>query len=133
MADAASSPNLKKALEGHRRQTEVHVSRLDQIFDLLHEKPVRVPCDAIQGLVREGDEVVEKFEGTRALDAGLIAAAQAVEHYEMARYGALKAWAEELNLRQAADLLGQTLAEEKQADLLLTQLAHERANPAASH
>jgi ferritin-like metal-binding protein YciE len=132
MADAATSPNLKKAFETHLQQTEGHVQRLDRVFGLLDEKPVQVPCDAILGLIREGDEMVEKFDGGRALDAGLIAAAQAVEHYEMARYGALQAWAEELHLREAADLLRQTLSEEKQTDLLLSKLAQESANRAAS-
>jgi ferritin-like metal-binding protein YciE len=128
LANAATSPRLKEAFETHLRQTEDHVERLDQIFRLILKKPVQAPCDAIEGLIREGAEIVEKFEGGSALDAGLIAAAQAVEHYEMARYGALKAWAAELDLREVADLLGQTLTEEKQTDLLLTELAEQRIN-----
>jgi ferritin-like metal-binding protein YciE len=127
-ADAVTSPRLKTALEAHVRQTENHVERLERIFELIRQKPVQVPCDAIEGLINEGAEIVEKFAGGSALDAGLIAAAQAVEHYEIARYGALRAWAEELDLREVADLLGQTLTEEKKADQLLTELAEQRVN-----
>ncbi|MFZ1960457.1 MAG: ferritin-like domain-containing protein [Methylovirgula sp.] len=131
LADAATSPRLKHAFETHLRQTEKHVERLERIFDLIRKKPVQVPCDAIEGLVKEGVDVIEKFAGGSALDAGLIAATQAIEHYEMARYGALRAWADELELREAADLLGETLREEKQTDLLLTELAEQKVNLAA--
>ncbi len=131
MAKAASSAPLKKAFETHLTQTEGHITRLEQVFKLIDQKPVGVPCEAIQGILKEGDEVVDEFEGGRALDAGLIAAAQAVEHYEMARYGALRTWAEELGLSDVAKLLDATLAEEKKTDALLTDLAVKRVNLAA--
>jgi ferritin-like metal-binding protein YciE len=131
MARAAASPVLKQALDTHARQTEAHVERLEQVFQLLDEKPVQEPCDAIQGLILEGDAIIEEFEGA-TLDAGLISAAQAIEHYEMARYGTLRAWADQLDLSGAAKFLGETLAEEKEVDDLLTKLATERINAQAA-
>lgn len=132
MAQAATAPRLKQALDVHARQTETHIERLAQVFHLIDETPVQEPCDAIHGLILEGDAIIDEFAGGAALDAGLISAAQAVEHYEMARYGTLKAWADQLDLREAAVLLGETLAEEKKTDGLLTRLATERVNPQAA-
>jgi ferritin-like metal-binding protein YciE len=128
MAQAAQRAELKQAFETHRAQTEVQVQRLNDVFALLNQKPQGEPCKAIQGIIAEGQEVMETFAGGPALDAGLIAAAQAVEHYEIARYGALRSWAELAGLDDAADLLDETLEEGKETDALLTNLAEERAN-----
>ena len=128
MAEAAQAPQLKKAFETHRAQTEQQVQRLNDVFALLNEQPQGEPCKAIQGILAEGQEVMEEFAGGPALDAGLIAAAQAVEHYEIARYGALRSWAELAALDDAADLLDETLLEEKETDQLLTRLAEEQVN-----
>ena len=131
MAAAAKSPALKKAIEAHQRQTEGHIKRLDQVFKLCGQKPEAIPCEAIKGLLKEGDETAGKFKGGRALDAGIVAAAQAVEHYEMARYGSLCAWANELGIDGAAKILEATLVEEKETDLALTSLAQQSVNVAA--
>lgn len=128
LAQKAKSTELKKALETHLTQTEGQVKQLDQIFQLLAKPPKSVKCEAITGLLKESDEVVEEFGDSAALDAGIIAAAQTVEHYEIARYGALKAWAEELGMKEAAKLLEQTLLEERSADQLLTKLAEAKVN-----
>ena len=128
MAEVAQHAELKKAFETHRGQTERQVERLNDVFALLNQQPQGEPCKAIQGIIAEGQEVMETFAGGPALDAGLIAAAQAVEHYEIARYGALRSWAELAGLDDAADLLDETLEEEKETDALLTNLAEERAN-----
>jgi ferritin-like metal-binding protein YciE len=128
MAQAAQSAELREAFETHRGQTQQQIGRLDDVFALLNERPEGVPCQAIQGILAEGQEVIEEFAGGPALDAGLIAAAQAVEHYEIARYGALRSWAELASLDEAADLLDETLAEEKETDALLTKLAEDQAN-----
>ena len=128
MEQAAQSEELKKAFEAHRAQTEQQVQRLNDVFALLNEQPQGEPCKAIQGILAEGQEVMEEFAGGPALDAGLIAAAQAVEHYEIARYGALRSWAELAALDDAADLLDETLLEEKETDQLLTRLAEEQVN-----
>jgi ferritin-like metal-binding protein YciE len=132
MAREATSPELKKAFETHREETEGHVDRLQQVFELL-DKPARgKTCDAIIGIIEEGKEVMEEFKGAPALDAGLTAAAQAVEHYEIARYGTLKTWANQLGLKDAVKLLDQTLQEEIKTDKLLTQLAMADANKKAA-
>jgi ferritin-like metal-binding protein YciE len=128
LAQKAKSPDLKKAFESHLTQTEAHVKRLDQIFQLLAKPPKAVKCEAIAGILKEGEEVVEEFGDSTALDAGMIAAAQTVEHYEMARYGALRTWAEELGMKDAAKLLEQTLLEERSTDQLLTKLAEAKVN-----
>ena len=127
MAQAAQRAELKEAFGTHRAQTELQVQRLKDVFALLDQQPQGEPCKA-QGIIAEGQEVMETFAGGPALDAGLIAAAQAVEHYEIARYGALRSWAEIAGLEDAAELLDETLEEEKDTDALLTQLAEERAN-----
>lgn len=128
LAKKAKSPDLKKAFETHLTQTMGQVERLDQIFKLLGKPAKGVPCEAIKGILKEGDEVVEEFGDSTALDAGMIAAAQTVEHYEMARYGALRTWAEELGMKEAADLLEETLLEERGADQLLSKLAEAKIN-----
>lgn len=123
MAKAAQSGELRAAFEKHEMQTEGHVERLEQVFDLI-DKPARgKTCDAILGILDEGKEIMTEYRGTEALDAGLLAAAQAVEHYEMSRYGTLKAWATRLGMKDAARLFDETLREERKTDEDLTKLA----------
>jgi ferritin-like metal-binding protein YciE len=132
MAREAVSADLKKAFETHRQETEGHVDRLQQVFDQL-DKPARgKTCEAIVGIIEEAKEIMEEFEGAEALDAGLAASAQAVEHYEIARYGTLKTWAMQLGHKDAAILLDHTLQEEIKADKLLTQIAAAQANKKAA-
>ena len=132
MANAAQSGALKEAFEAHRKETESQVRRLEQVFQLLGEQAQGVPCQAIHGIITEGEEVRREFEGGEASDAGLIASAQAVEHYEIARYGTLRAWAQQLGMGEAVQLLETTLGEEESTDELLSELAEEVINPAAS-
>jgi ferritin-like metal-binding protein YciE len=131
MAKAAHSKELKVAFEKHHRETEGHVARLEQVFALINQKPQGKTCDAIMGITSEGAEIMEEYKGSPALDAGLLAAAQAVEHYEMSRYGTLRTWAEELGLRKAVTLLEATLKEEKATDAALTQIAESVVNQEA--
>jgi ferritin-like metal-binding protein YciE len=128
MAKAAQSEELKAAFEKHESETEDHVARLEKVFAEMGETPRGKTCDAILGIIEEGQEVMKEFKGKPALDAGLLAAAQAVEHYEIARYGTLKTWAAELGLDQAVDLLDTTLSEEKKTDRTLTELAESGVN-----
>jgi len=131
MAKAARSKDLKAAFEKHAVETEAQVERLEQIFKAL-DKPARGKnCPAILGIIEEGQEVLKEYKGSPALDAGLIAAAQSVEHYEISRYGTLRAWAEELGMSSAADLLGNTLAEEEKTDEALSALAESAINQQA--
>jgi ferritin-like metal-binding protein YciE len=128
MAKAAQSNEFKAALEKHEAETEEHVERLEKIFEMIDKKPQGKTCDAILGLTEEAQEIMKDYKGSRALDAGLLAAAQSVEHYEISRYGALVAWAQELSLDEAVDLLQATLDEEKAADATLTELAESAIN-----
>ena len=128
MAKAAQSEDLKAAFQKHETETEEHVARLEKMFEEIDETPRGKTCDAIMGIIEEGQEVMKTFKGAPALDAGLLAAAQAVEHYEIARYGTLKTWAAELGLNQAVELLETTLSEEKNADEILTKLAESEVN-----
>jgi len=123
MAKKAQSDQLREAFETHRDETEVQIERLDKVFDLIGKAPRAKTCDAILGLLDEGKEVMEDFAGTAALDPGLLSAAQAVEHYEISRYGTLKNWANQLGIKDAIPLLNATLSEEKKADDLLTKIA----------
>ena len=123
MEDAAQSPELKKAFAKHRGETEGQVERLEQVFALIDAKPQAKTCDAIMGIMKEGEEMMDEYKGSPALDAALLAVAQAVEHYEMSRYGTLKTWADELGIDKAVKLLDATLQEEKKTDAALTQLA----------
>ncbi len=128
MAKAAHSDQLRAAFEKHHGETEGHVERLEQVFELI-DKPARgKTCEAMQGLLDEGKEIMEEYKGTEALDAGMVAAAQAVEHYEIARYGTLKQWAQQLGIKDAVRLLDQTLQEEKKTDEALTSLAEASVN-----
>jgi ferritin-like metal-binding protein YciE len=131
MAKAAQSPDLKKAFEKHRGETEGHVARLEKVFAAIDKKPQAKTCDAIVGITDEGAEIMKEYKGSPALDAGLLAAAQAVEHYEISRYGTLKAWAQELGLNDAVRLLDQTLEEEKKTDAALTKIAEAAVNQQA--
>jgi ferritin-like metal-binding protein YciE len=128
MAKAAQSEELKAAFEKHETETEEHVARLEKVFEEIDESPRGKTCAAIMGIIEEGQEVMKEFKGAPALDAGLLAAAQAVEHYEIARYGTLKTWAQELGLNQSVKLLQTTLGEEKKTDETLTQLAESQVN-----
>ena len=128
MAKAAQSPDLKKAFEKHRGETEGHVARLETVFASIDKKPQAKTCDAIVGITDEGAEIMKEYKGSPALDAGLLAAAQAVEHYEISRYGTLKTWAQELGLNDAVRLLDQTLDEEKKTDATLTKIAEATVN-----
>src|ERR1700749_3268678 len=132
MAKAAQSPALKAAFEKHHDETEGQIERLEQVFELI-EKPARgKKCDAIEGILEEGTEIMTEYKGEPALDAGLLAAAQAVEHYEISRYGTLKTWATKLGLKDAVKLLDETLAEEKKSDDALTKLADSAGNAEAA-
>jgi ferritin-like metal-binding protein YciE len=128
MAEAVNSDELRAAFEKHVAETEGQIERLQQVFSLLNEPAKGKTCPAILGLVEEGEEVMEDFEDSPALDAGLLGGAQAVEHYEIARYGTLVAWAHELGMSEAAELLQQTLDEEKATDQALTKLAEAAIN-----
>jgi ferritin-like metal-binding protein YciE len=131
MAKAAQSNDLRAAFEKHERETEGQVERLEQVFALIEEPAKGKVCDAINGIVDEGKEIMKEFKGSSALDAGLLAAAQAVEHYEISRYGTLKTWADELGLAEAVELLDETLQEERNTDEALTELAHAAVNQEA--
>jgi ferritin-like metal-binding protein YciE len=131
MAKAAQSAELKAAFEKHRSETEGHVERLEQAFAIIGKKPQGKTCKAIMGIAEEGAEIMGEFKGSPALDAGLLAAAQAVEHYEISRYGTLRTWAEELDLGKAATLLEATLKEEKATDEALTRIAESVVNQEA--
>ena len=131
MARAASSSDLKAAFEKHKAETEGHVERLQQVFEIVGKRAQGKTCPAIDGIIEEGEELIEEFKGTPALDAGLISAAQAVEHYEITRYGTLKRWAEVLGMKDAVKLLDQTLSEESKTDEALTGLADASANEMA--
>jgi ferritin-like metal-binding protein YciE len=132
MAEAAESEELRGAFAVHLKETEGQVRRLEQIFEMVGEKPEGIPCKAIQGIIEEGQEILQEFEDGEALDAGLIAAAQAVEHYEIARYGTLLAWAKQLGLSEAEGLIEETLVEEENTDQVLSELAEDAINPAAA-
>src|SRR5579872_4421593 len=123
MAREASSPELKQAFETHRDQTEGHVERLNEVFEQLGRPARGKTCEAILGIIEEAKEIMDEFKGAEALDAGLASSAQAVEHYEIARYGTLKTWAKELGFNEAANLLAETLKEEIETDQLLTRIA----------
>jgi ferritin-like metal-binding protein YciE len=131
MAKAAQSEDLAAAFEKHEAETEGQVERLEQVFALIEETPRGKNCPAILGIIEEGKEVMDEYKGSPALDAGLISAAQSVEHYEISRYGTLIAWANELGLAEAASLLETTLEEEKATDEALTELAKAAVNQEA--
>ena len=131
MSKAAKSEELKAAFEKHRGETKGQIERLEQVFAAINKKPQGKTCAAIVGITDEGAEIMEEYKGSPALDAGLLAAAQAVEHYEISRYGTLIAWAEELGLDDAAELLEATLEEEEATDEALTEIAKTAINQQA--
>ena len=131
MERAAQSKDLKAAIQKHRSETEGHVDRLEQVFALLDQKPKGKTCPAILGIVEEGGEVMAEYKGSPAIDAGIVASAQAVEHYEITRYGTLRAWAKELEMDEAVELLQAPLDEEEATDEALTALAESAINAAA--
>src|SRR4051812_41299381 len=132
MAKAANSDKLRAAFEKHHDETEGQIERLEKVFELLGKAARGKKCDAIEGILDEGKEIMEEYSDTSALDAGLLAAAQAVEHYEISRYGTLKTWAAKLGMKDAVKLLDQTLAEEKKTDDTLTKLAVTAVNAEAA-
>jgi ferritin-like metal-binding protein YciE len=131
MAEKAHNPELKQAFNNHLRQTEKHVERLEAVFEHRGLQPERVKCDAIVGIIKEGDHVLGAEGCMDTIDAGLISAAQKVEHYEIASYGTLRTFAQRLNDDYSAELLSQTLDEEKETDSKLTGIAESAVNPAA--
>ena len=132
MAKKATSAELKQAIEQHLAETQDQVERLERIFELLDETPRGKKCPAMDGLIEEGKEIMEEAEDDDVLDAGMLAAAQAVEHYEIARYGTLIAWGEVLGMGEAVQLLKESLKEEKNADKLLSSLAEGKLNREAA-
>ena len=131
MQKAAQAEELKAAFGKHYGETEVHIERLEKIFGIIDKKPVGKTCAAIVGITDEGAEIMDEYKGSPALDAGLLAAAQAVEHYEISRYGTMRTWAAELGLKDAVKLLDQTLSEEKATDETLTEIAESVVNQEA--
>lgn len=129
---AAASDELKSAFEHHHTETEGQVRRLEKVFGLIDRKPTSKRCDAIDGILKEGDEHLEEYQDSPAADAALIASAQAVEHYEITRYGTLRRWAKMLGMPEGADLLTESLEEESRTDELLTRIAETEANAKAA-
>ncbi|WP_337184288.1 ferritin-like domain-containing protein [Shinella sp.] len=129
MARAAQAEEGKQGFLQHRDETQGQIERLEEVFELLGKSARGKTCEAIQGIIAEADEIMDSFKGTPALDAGLISSAQAVEHYEIARYGTLIAWARQLGLDKAVPLLQANLDEEVATDKKLTKLAETSANP----
>src|ERR1700689_5259106 len=131
MGEASTSQSLRQAFESHLLETEGHVTRLESVFRVLGQDPKAHTCDAMKGLISEGEEVISDIDESPLRDAGLIASANRVEHYEIAAYGSAPTFADILGLSEAASLLGQTLQEEKKADQKLTQLAESMVNDEA--
>jgi ferritin-like metal-binding protein YciE len=131
MEKAAQASELKAAFKKHHTETQGHIDRLEKVFAIIGKKPVGKTCDAIVGITDEGAEIMDEYKGSPALDAGLLAAAQAVEHYEISRYGTMRTWASELGLNEAVKLLEATLAEEKTTDQTLTKIAESVVNQEA--
>ncbi len=132
MAKAAQSEDLREAITSHLEETEGHVERLKKVFESVDEKPKSKTCRAMKGLIEEASELLQELKGKSSIDAGIIAAAQKVEHYEIASYGAARAWAEQMGHEEAAELLEETLDEEKAADEKLTDVAESVANTHAA-
>lgn len=128
---AAVSDELKEAFNHHTTETEGQIQRLEKVFDLFGRAARGKHCDGIEGILKEGESVMEEFAGSSALDAGLISSAQAVEHYEITRYGTLRRWAGMLSVTEAVDLLSETLEQETRTDELLTTIAEAEANAKA--
>ena len=132
LAEKATSPELKQAMEDHLEETETHVQRLEQIFEMLDKRASAKTCEALEGLIREADEVTGEIDDDQTMDAALISSAQTVVHYEIARYGTLACWAAEIGNTDIAELLEQTLEEEKAADEKLSMIAEDQINQRAA-
>jgi ferritin-like metal-binding protein YciE len=132
MIERAANPDLKQGFQTHLQETKEHVRRLEQVFQIIGQQAKGVDCPAIDGILEEAEDVVGEVDDKNVLDAAMIAAAQAVEHYEISRYGALISWAKQLGRKDCASLLEQTLQEEKATDKKLTGLAEGRVNPLAA-
>ncbi|MBK8769368.1 MAG: ferritin-like domain-containing protein [Rhizobiales bacterium] len=132
MEKKAVDQELKDAINSHAAETETHVARLEQVFEACEIKPQAKKCEALEGLLEEANEVLEDIKDDRAMDAAIISSAQTVEHYEMARYGALIAWAKELGWNEAADIMQETLDEEESADQKLSDIAEDAVNQRAA-
>ncbi|HEV2602597.1 MAG TPA: ferritin-like domain-containing protein [Microvirga sp.] len=128
MIGAAESQELRSAFETHARETQEQLRRLEEVFDILGEKPQGVPCEGILGILKEAEGIMKAFAGGEAFEAALIAAAQSIEHYEIARYGTLRAWAKQLGLPDVAEILEESLDEEADTDEILTEIAEEAIN-----
>jgi ferritin-like metal-binding protein YciE len=128
MAKAAQSSELKAGFEEHLAQSEIHIERLEKVFEQIGKPARGKTCDAILGILEEGKSIMEEFKDTAAIDAGLVSAAQAVEHYEIARYGTLKTWAQQMGLDDAVKLFDQTLSEEVATDRKLSKVAESEVN-----
>ncbi len=131
MARGAQSEELKATFQQHKEETDGQIERLQQVFEMIGKRAQGKTCQAMDGIIEEGEEILDEYKGTPALDAGLLASAQAIEHYEITRYGTLKRWAEVLGMPDAVALLDQTLQEESKTDELLTQLADKSVNEQA--
>ena len=132
LAEVTKLPELSEAFNNHREETQGQIERLEKIFEMIGKQPQAKTCEAIKGIIAEGDETMKEFGDSPALDTALIAAGQAVEHYEMARYGALIGWAKQLKLSEAESLLSETLEEEMKADELLTEIGASVADAEAA-
>jgi ferritin-like metal-binding protein YciE len=132
MAKAAESDDLRQAFTKHEGETKGQVERLEKVFQIIGQTPKGKKCEAVEGLIEEGKEVMKDFKGSDALDAGLLCGAQAVEHYEISRYGTLAEWAQQLGHPDAVRLLRATLEEEKKTDVALTRLAEASVNRKAA-
>lgn len=132
MMKQASSPELKQAFEKHHTETEKQIERLDQVFEECNSAARGVRCEAMDGILAEAKDMMEEVEDAEVRDAGLVAAAQSIEHYEISRYGTLAAWAQQLGMKNAPKLLQQTLEEEKKADRQLSELALKKINQKAA-
>ncbi len=132
VAKKASSPELRQAIEEHLEQTKEHASRVEQIFEILDQSPKAMKCKGMEGILEEGDEVMKMKGSPEALDAAIIAAAQKVEHYEIASYGTLATWADMMGRKDVKKLLGQTLDEEEETDQKLTDLAQSGINQSST-
>ena len=131
MARAVKNDQLRQSLEQHREETNGQIERLERLFELVEKRASGKPCQAMQGLIEEGQEHLEEYKDSPALDAAIIAANQGIEHYEIARYGTMRTWAQQLGMNEAVQLIEQTLEEEKKTDKLLTQMAEQSANQEA--
>lgn len=132
MAKKASDPDLRRAFENHAAQSENHLSRLEEVFELIEVQPRGEKCEALDGMLEETKELLRDVKDAEILDAGLLADAQVIEHYEIARYGTLIAWSKQLGLTEAEPILSETLEEEKETDKLLTEIAEAEINRKAA-